>query len=199
MGAVSALPTPEGGGRLFGPPPRCSVCFGKLAARRQHEPRLCSAWIPRSRTQRLTVVEVRRCGMSKYSRRRVAQNKRTTLRSRLLKQHSASERVTANRLRHLRAFFEPRERISHWHSLQLPIHKQIQHRASNIQPERRYSDVSVQARKDSQLRNRSVLPRRRVQGLAVGWSLLVVRPAAARSRSMSSRSARRGSCTRSST
>jgi hypothetical protein len=31
---------------------------------RQHEPKLCSAWIPRSRTQRLTVNKVHRQGTS---------------------------------------------------------------------------------------------------------------------------------------
>jgi hypothetical protein len=55
---------PEGGGPIVWSAARCRPRFDETTAERQHEPTLCSAWIPRSRTQRPTIMEVRRRGTS---------------------------------------------------------------------------------------------------------------------------------------
>jgi hypothetical protein len=49
---------PKGGGSIVQSAAHCCIRFGELAVLRQHEPKLCSAWIPRSRTQRLRIVNV---------------------------------------------------------------------------------------------------------------------------------------------
>ena len=99
---------------------RACVVFAsaRTIALRQHEPRLCSAWIPRSRTQRLTIMEVPLAARELLPATGAPRD-RTTLRSRLLKQHSASERVTGDWFRRPRVFLDDyREPLSQLNSLQ---------------------------------------------------------------------------------
>ena len=135
---------PEGGGRSFGSPRAVALALARQRRKRQHEPRLCSAWIPRLRTQRFTVMKVPRRGTGYGSRRTVRRSGRTTLRARLLKRHSASQHGTDDRLRRPRAFLpnscEPR---SQFDRLKLP---QVNERS--IQTEKRFNHVPLQASQD---------------------------------------------------